>query len=142
MSGFNVEDQPAYRFEANGRRPQTDEDAAMSQPDYVARHVDEAGARAALAGRLRLTATYRFIQASHDDLLYLAAAQEVEAGANMVRMYGRVYRIVDMDKCERAREGRLWSHGDCLVCTPVEYTYYRREGDGPLKQQMITKVKG
>lgn len=139
MTGWNVEDQPAYRFTGNGtRKPWRDEDVAMSQPEYVARGLDEAGARAALAGRLRHSATLTFLQTSGEFTLYLNAAKEVEGGANMVRMFGRVYRIVNSDDCPVAQEGRLWSHGDCHICTPPEYTHYWSQRDTNGTYDLIT----
>lgn len=120
---WNVEDLPAYRFESTPRMPRTDLDAAMSAPSLIANGTDEAGARAALVGHLRLCAGYRHVQQFGEDVLYMQAAKEIEGGAVMVRVFGRVYRLVIAGEHNR----NLYGHGPCELCDPDIYTNYQTE---------------
>jgi hypothetical protein len=118
-----AEDLPAYMFvPREDRRPMTDEDAAMSAPSKIDEGTDEKGARAALAGRLRLSSTYRFISQAGESPMYLEAAAEILAGARAVQVHGRVYRVRDKEACRT----RHW-HGPCEICQPETWTVYPKK---------------
>lgn len=136
---WNVEDLPAYRFEDTPRQPMTDLDAAMSAPSLIAKNTNEEGARAALVGHLRLTAGYRHVQQFGEDVLYLQAAKEIENGAVMVRVFGRVYRMV----IAGPHNTNLYGHGPCELCEPDEYTDYQTERapGSTARTPKITKVR-
>lgn len=121
MANYSAEDLPAYLFApAKDRRPMTDETAAMSGPCHVAQKTTEEGARAALVGYLERISGLRTVVTADESGLYRAAAREIAGGKNMVRVYGRVYRLRDLDLCTR----RELYHGLCEVCTPATWTVY------------------
>lgn len=141
--GWIAEDLPAYRFTGDGKSgPQTDEDAAMTAPTRIAVLTDEEGARAALAGHLLLISTFNIMRFDVPQN-YIDAALQIKEGANLVRIHGRMFRIVNMARCANAE--RMWAHnGPCGNCDPAEYTYYDTKRDAVTHEYtaVITRVKG
>jgi hypothetical protein len=112
---WRVEDIPAYQFDGSGRRPMTDEDAAMSAPSVLIRDVTLEEAQRKLFGHL--TANREYAKRRNGDRAYTEAIEALGRGVRMVQVGGRGFRIRDVAACE----GEHGLYKNCAVCTPENH---------------------
>lgn len=120
---WTAEDIPAYQFDGKGRRPMTDEDAAMSAPIVLVKEASEKEARTALVLHLHLAKNRSYAERYHEEGAYDEAIRAVMDGAQLVRIRGRGYRIRDTAACE----GQHFARQNCPNCLPDTYPHFTRE---------------
>lgn len=122
---WTAENLPAYQL-VPAKISRTDEDFAMSAPFTVGASLSEELARNELVVSLirNRAAAYRIVTdpvaREIENGWFNAAITAVEAGATMVRVYGRIYRMRDTAACDP-------QHGvyqNCPACTPKRYPVY------------------
>lgn len=120
-----AEDLPAYLFDSSLPRPRNDVDGAMAGPKAVTDgSMIESRSRGVLVRYLHELSLAGINRANGMSHWYVAAGIEIQNGARMVRMAGRVYRLRDTDWCDRGAQ----FHGMCPSCDPLNYASYTRVG--------------
>ena len=122
---WRAEDIPAYQIDGSGRRPMTDEDAAMSAPNVLVKDTTREDAQAQLLAHL--TTNREYAKRYNEGEPYTQAMGALTDGASMVRVGGRAYRSRDTAACEKA-------HGpyqNCAACLPEKYPKFGRIAPHP-----------